>query len=113
MDLVREGSAPQQVDALSHHRGTTEPGGVRASCGRDDSKIQAEQVGRGSCSHRESPSLSAMSSSSTTPACHQLRVAFSGHVRATVRPLGVEHCRGLREVRSLQWQGFFTSNTAC
>ena len=43
----------------------------------------------------------------------QLRVAFSGHVRATVRPLGVEHCRGLREVRSLQWQGFFTSNTAC
>ena len=81
---------------------------MRASCGRDDSKIQDEQVGRGSCSHRESPSLSAMKRSSTTPACHQVRETFSGHVRATVRLLGVEHCRGLREVRSLQWQAFLT-----
>jgi hypothetical protein len=55
------------ADACWTHRGTTEPGGVRASCGRDDSKIQDEQVGRGSCSHRESPSLSAMKRSSTTP----------------------------------------------
>ena len=94
MDLVREGSGPQRADACWTHRGTTRPGGVRASCGRDDSKIQDEQVGRGSCSHRESPSLSAMKRSSSASPATRREPTHSGHVRAIVRLLGVRHCRG-------------------
>ena len=112
MDLVREGSAPQRADAWWTHRGMTEPGGVRAPCRRDDSKIQDEQAGRSSCSHRGGPSLSAMGRRSTASPATGRGSTYSWHVRAIVRLLGVEHCRGLREVRSLPWQAFFSPTSA-
>ena len=109
---MREGPAPQRAGACWTPRGTTEPGGVRASCGRDDSKIQDEQVGAGYRDVSAGPSRRATWSSITTPACHRVRATFSWHVRAIVRLLGVEHCCGLREGRSLPWQAFFSSTTA-
>jgi len=112
IDRLCAGAAPQRADACWTHRGTTGPGGVRASCRRDDSKTKAEQVDAGSWRNRKGPSLSAMGSRSTASPATRREPTHSGHVRATVRLLGVEHCRGLREVKSLPWQAFFSPTSA-
>lgn len=86
---MREGPAPQRADLCRMHRGTTGPGGVRASCSRDDSKIKAEQVGAGCCDVSEGPSLSAMGRRSTASSATSRGPTYSS---TFVRPCGFSEC---------------------
>jgi len=85
IDLLREGAAPQRVEACLAHRGTTGPGGVRAPRRQDASKTKDKQVGAGCRACRGGAPRRAMRRRITTSPATRCGATCPEHVRAIAR----------------------------